>query len=77
MTETVFEETEVAKTVREIRSRDPSFDMVRFLRNLKQDVQPVIQVSLLPTSLILCHPPVQVSYSSSFKVLLDKMSNFF
>lgn len=46
MTETVFEETEVAKTVREIRSRDPNFDMVRFLRNLKQDVQPVIQAYL-------------------------------
>lgn len=47
MTETVFEETEVAKTVREIRARDPNFDMVRFLRNLKQDIQPVIQVSTL------------------------------
>ncbi len=47
MTETVFEETEVAKTVREIRARDSNFDMVRFLRNLKQDIQPVIQVSTL------------------------------
>lgn len=48
MTETVFEETEVAKTVREIRARDPNFDMVRFLRNLKQDVAPVIQVCVAP-----------------------------
>ena len=48
MTENVFEVTEMAKTVREIRARVPNFDMVRFLRNLKQDIQPVIQVSPAP-----------------------------
>ncbi|EIE24514.1 Tim44-domain-containing protein [Coccomyxa subellipsoidea C-169] len=53
MTETVFEETEVAKTVREIRARDPNFDMVRFLRNLKQDIQPVIQAYLKADEVVL------------------------
>lgn len=59
----MFEETEVAKTVREIRSRDPNFDMVRFLRNLKQDVQPVIQVSLFLTSSAHC-----ALHASGFRV---------
>ena len=33
-----------ARALREIRSRDPAFDMVTFLRNLKQDVRTLIQV---------------------------------
>ena len=39
-------ETEMAKTVREMRARDPAFDMIKFLRALKLDVQPVIQASM-------------------------------
>lgn len=43
MSDTMFEETEVAKAVREMRARDPTFDMVSFLRSVRGDVQPVIQ----------------------------------
>jgi import inner membrane translocase subunit TIM44 len=43
MSDSMFEESEVAKTVREVRARDPAFDMVAFLRSLRQDVAPVIQ----------------------------------
>lgn len=43
MTENFSVESEMAKTVREIRARDPAFDMIKFLRALKQDVKPVIQ----------------------------------
>ena len=43
MTENFSVESEMAKTVREIRARDPGFDMIKFLRALKQDVKPVIQ----------------------------------
>ena len=39
MTENMTVETETAKT---------SFDMIKFLRALKQDVQPVIQAKTLP-----------------------------
>ena len=45
MTENFSVETETAKTVKEMRARDPAFDMIKFLRALKQDVKPVIQVS--------------------------------
>lgn len=44
MTENFSVETETAKTVKEMRARDPAFDMIKFLRALKQDVKPVIQV---------------------------------
>lgn len=37
-------ESEQARALREIRARDPAFDMVTFLRNLKQDVGVVIKV---------------------------------
>ena len=37
-------ESEPARALREIRARDPSFDMVTFLRNLRSDVQTVIKV---------------------------------
>ena len=47
MSDSMFEESEVAKTVREIRARDPAFDMVAFLRSLRTDVQPVIQARTL------------------------------
>ena len=43
MSDTMFEESEVAKAVREMRTRDPTFDMVSFLRSVRGDVQPVIQ----------------------------------
>ncbi|PRW60304.1 Mitochondrial import inner membrane translocase subunit TIM44 [Chlorella sorokiniana] len=39
-------ESEQAKALREIRSRDPAFDMVTFLRNLKQDVRTLIKAYL-------------------------------
>jgi len=37
-------EGEPARALREIRARDPSFDMVTFLRNLRHDVGVVIKV---------------------------------
>ena len=48
----MFEETEVAKAVREMRARDPTFDMVSFLRSVRGDVQPVIQARYLPCPLL-------------------------
>ena len=45
-------ESETAKTYREMRARDPTFDMIKFLRALKQDVQPVIQAKTQPMRLI-------------------------
>lgn len=39
-------ESEAAKALREIRARDPLFDMVEFLRHLKQDVRAVISAYL-------------------------------
>ncbi len=52
MTENMFVETEMAKTVREIRARDPDFDMVKFLRSLRQDVRPVITVHANSTAVL-------------------------
>ena len=46
MKENMFAETEPAQALKEIRSRDPDFDMVRFLYNLKVDVPIVIQAYL-------------------------------
>ena len=53
MTENMTVETETAKTYREMRARDPAFDMIKFLRALKQDVQPVIQASAWPACLCI------------------------
>lgn len=39
-------ESEQARALREIRARDPSFDMVDFLRSLRDDVQVVIKAYL-------------------------------
>lgn len=44
-------ESEQARALREIRARDPSFDMVDFLRSLRDDVQVVIKVR--PGSVVL------------------------
>ena len=46
MKENMFAETEPAQALKEIRFRDPDFDMVRFLYNLKVDVPIVIQAYL-------------------------------
>ena len=46
MKENMFAETEPAQALKEIRFRDPSFDMVKFLYNLKVDVPIVIQAYL-------------------------------
>lgn len=44
MTDSVFAESEQARALREIRSRDPSFDMVRFLQHMRADVRVLIKV---------------------------------
>lgn len=46
MKDNMFAETEPAQALKEIRFRDPSFDMVKFLYNLKVDVPIVIQAYL-------------------------------
>ena len=46
MKDNIFAETEPALALKEIRSRDPNFDMVKFLYNLKVDVPVVIQAYL-------------------------------
>lgn len=40
-------ESEQARAMREIRARDPAFDMATFLRNLRADVQLLIKVGQL------------------------------
>lgn len=49
-------EGEAARALREIRARDPSFDMVAFLRSLKVDVRTVIKVRAGGRGLCLCLP---------------------
>ena len=46
MKDNMFAETEPAQALREIRARDPNFDMVKFLYHLKIDVPVVIQAYL-------------------------------
>ncbi|GAB4816222.1 hypothetical protein N2152v2_003268 [Parachlorella kessleri] len=46
MTDSVFAESEQARALREIRSRDPAFDMVRFLQHLRADVRVLIKAYL-------------------------------
>lgn len=46
MKDNFMSETEPAQALKEIRFRDPSFDMVKFLYNLKVDVPIVIQAYL-------------------------------
>jgi len=41
-----LQETEFAAATREIRSRDPGFDMVQFLRDIKSDILPVMNAYL-------------------------------
>ena len=41
-----LQETEFAAATREIRVRDPTFDMVEFLRNIRQDIRPVMNAYL-------------------------------
>ena len=47
MKDSMFTESEMAKAYKEIRQRDPRFDMVLFLQRLKKDVPIVIKA---------CHP---------------------
>ena len=53
----MFTESEMARAYREIRQRDPRFDMVLFLQRLKKDVPVVIKVRLMctPASLWCAH----------------------
>lgn len=46
MKDNMFAETEPAQALKEIRARDPNFDMVKFLYHLKIDVPVVIQAYL-------------------------------
>jgi predicted lipid-binding transport protein (Tim44 family) len=59
MTENMFAETEMAQALREIRARDPSFDMPKFLTLLKNDVPIVIRAYLENDAAVLkehCSP---------------------
>ena len=47
MSDSMFTETEMAQALREIRMREPRFDMVLFLRSLKADVPTIIKAYLL------------------------------
>ncbi|XP_062073474.1 mitochondrial import inner membrane translocase subunit TIM44-2 [Humulus lupulus] len=40
--ETIFQETDAAATIKEIRSRDPSFSMPEFVAEVQEAVQPVL-----------------------------------
>ena len=69
MTDNVFSETEMAAALREIRSRDPQFDMVLFLRRLKKDVPVVIKGSLegdVPLLKQHCAPEMVERFSGIF-----------
>jgi hypothetical protein len=59
LTENMFAETEQAQALREIRARDPAFDMPTFLKVLKNDVPRVIRAYLEGDAAILkehCSP---------------------
>ena len=58
----MFSESEMAKAYREIRQRDPRFDMVLFLQRLKKDVPIVIKVLLL----LFCFWPVLLPCMSTY-----------
>ena len=47
MSDSMFTETEMAQALKEIRMRQPGFDMVLFLRSLKTDVPTIIKAYLL------------------------------
>ncbi len=46
MSDSMFTENEAARALREIRARDPDFDMVSFLVSVRADVVTVIQAYL-------------------------------
>ena len=46
MKDSMFSESEMARAYREIRARDPRFDMVLFLQRLKKDVPVVVKGSM-------------------------------
>ncbi|KAK9797431.1 hypothetical protein WJX73_003158 [Symbiochloris irregularis] len=69
MTDNMFSETEMAAALREIRSRDPRFDMVLFLQRLKKDVPVVIKGSLegdVPLLKQHCAPEMVERFSGIF-----------
>ena len=69
MKDTLFSESEMASALREIRSRDPRFDMVLFLQRLKKDVPLVIKGSLEGDAPLLkqhCAPEMVERFSGIF-----------
>lgn len=46
VSDAVFAETEMAQALREVRARDPSFDVVRFLASVRGDVPAVVAAYL-------------------------------
>ena len=59
MSDAVFAETEMAQALREVRSRDPGFDVVRFLASVRGDVPGVVAAYLSGDSAALsahCSP---------------------
>lgn len=65
----MFTENEMASALREIRARDPRFDMVLFLRRLKKDVPVIIKGSLDGNALLLkehCAPEMVERFTGIF-----------
>lgn len=65
----MFSETEMAAAFREIRARDPRFDMVLFLQRLKKDVPVVIKGSLEGNASLLkqhCAPEMVERFSGIY-----------
>lgn len=68
MSDSVFTETEMARAYREIGTRDPAFDMPRFLGQIRADVPTVVRAYLLGDTAVLkvrCSTPLQ---PTSFRV---------
>ena len=79
MKDSMFSETEMAAALREIRSRDPRFDMVLFLQRLKKDVPVVIKGSLEGDAPLLkqhCAPEMVERFSGVFAVQQAQVQAF-
>ena len=55
-TDNLFPENEAAAALREIRARDPAFDMVAFLRNVRADVPMLLKVRAQRSAASLARP---------------------
>ena len=72
----MFSESEMARAYREIRARDPRFDMVLFLQRLKKDVPVVVKGSMEGNQPVLkqhCAPEMVERFSGIHRAKKDQV----